>query len=44
MMLGSEGATSIAPTDEASFTESKTGYHVSPADVVFQTPPSGRPM
>src|SRR5437762_14301433 len=44
MTSGLEGATAMAPTDEASFTESKTGYQVSPALVVFQTPPTGSPM
>src|ERR1035437_4894544 len=44
MMLGSDGATCTEPTDDASFTESKIGYHVVPALVVFQTPPSGSPM
>src|ERR1035437_1893995 len=43
MTLGSDGATSIAPTDDASLTASRAGYHVTPALVVFQTPPSGRP-
>src|SRR5262249_61824292 len=41
MTSGFEGATASAPTDDASFTESNTGYHVSPALVVFQTPPMG---
>src|SRR6266496_374105 len=39
--LGSDGATSMAPMDETLLTESKIGYHVSPALVVFQTPPFG---
>jgi len=43
MTLGSDGATSSAPTDDASVTPSKIGVQVSPALVVFQTPPSGRP-
>src|ERR1043166_4861344 len=43
MTSGFDGATASAPTDDASFTESKTGYHVSPALVVFQTPPTGKP-
>ena len=30
--------------DDTAVTESKTGYHVSPALVVFHTPPPGRPM
>src|SRR5437773_1242958 len=38
MTLGSDGATSIAPTEDASFTSSKIGVHASPALVVFQTP------
>jgi hypothetical protein len=44
MTSGLDGATATAPTEEASFTESKMGYQVSPALVVFQTPPTGRPM
>jgi hypothetical protein len=44
MTFGSEGATSTEPIDETSFTESKIGYHVSPALVVFHTPAAGSPM
>jgi hypothetical protein len=43
MMFGSDGATSIAPTDDTSLIASNTGYQVSPALVVFQTPAAGSP-
>src|SRR5437773_6612574 len=43
MTLGSDGATSMAPMDDTVRIESKTGNHVSPALVVFQTPPAGVP-
>src|ERR1044072_7826063 len=40
MTSGFDGATASAPTDDASFTESKTAYHVSPPLVVLPTPPA----
>ena len=43
-MLGSDGATSTDPIEETSLMLSKIGYHVVPALVVFQTPPSTMPM
>jgi hypothetical protein len=43
-MSGFDGATSTDPIDETSLIASNTGYQVSPALVVFQTPPAGRPM
>src|ERR1041385_3871824 len=43
MMFVSEGATSIAPTDDTALIESKMGSHVTPALPVFQMPPAGIP-
>ena len=42
MTFGSEGASVIAPI-EATFCESKIGFHVIPPFVVFQTPPPTEP-